>query len=134
MDTTIRLNLLLIILISAICGLVIKETLYDKSVLAKEAASGHAGKPRQNNSNVRSDSESLLIEKILSLKNSDKYDPDQARPDNLDAAPLQNPVPHIHGLAQDRLYKGAGQSAASFTMENRGKWMALPAGFTQATT
>ena len=111
MDTTVKINILLIVLVAFICGFIVKETFFEKQrrpvaapVLPQEAQADYA---------------KSLTAKVLALAPSN------------DILPADYfPVP-----AQNRLFVPTINSAAqTFAKTKRGEWMALPAGFTSALT
>lgn len=113
MDITGRLNLLMIILVVAICGFVIKETVYKTraEVFHEEDAAGKA----------QMDYSKSFTSKVLSLSE------DTSQP----SAPQPGPVlphPRTFILAPSGLQPAAQQQQAAPSV------MPLPAGFNSATT
>ena len=113
MDTTVRINLLLVVLVAFICGFIVKEAFFTKS-------------PRPEHVPVleQSDYGKSLADKVLALAPDDGQDTEIIHVEH-------SPVP-----AENRLFvpKASDDAAQSFTKTNRGFWMALPLGFTSDTT
>ena len=113
MDTTVRINLLLIILVAFICGFIVKEAFFTTK------------QPRPEPSPVleRPDQIRSLSDRVFAVSPQDGAQQSVLPDDDF-------PVPAPHRLFVSKIDSGAEQS---FTKTNRGFWMALPAGFTSLT-
>jgi hypothetical protein len=163
MDTTIRINIILILLLSAICGFVIKEIALDRGtdpVSATAYISAKSYLEKDENSAVAR----FLVNKVLSLGDDSARQPADDIPQAAPAAAEDRQIPAPEGgqpdvrayfpvatvpvnlaigsesglvPAEGRIYESDApeeKKKSAFSRAKRGKWMAPPPGFFSAVT
>jgi hypothetical protein len=141
MDTTVRINIILILLLGFICGYIVKETIANEK--KKAAAASYTG-TRQRLSDKELQTKSM-VNKVLSLGVAEEAEPSAPAPHEAPAFPVLT-VPVSDGIAtakapvevvpEERLYRPRPdeKKKITFTKTKRGHWMAPPQGFFSALT